>query len=97
MSSTRVVEKIMSATAAEFGQSLGVLLGRAASCDELPLLIPLGSVGVTIRREPLDGVLLGGLLALPRARVTLTFEGVDEADCAAFLRRFDIAFQRGGG
>ena len=50
-----------------------------------------------IRYEPLEGVTLGGLLKLPRARVTISFENVTRKDQAAFVRRFDVAFQRGGG
>jgi hypothetical protein len=39
----------------------------------------------------------GGLLSLPQANITLVFDGADEATRAAFIDRFDIAFQRGGG
>lgn len=39
----------------------------------------------------------GGLLELPQARVTIKFGDVGTAEADAFLRRFDIAFQRGGG
>ena len=92
-----VVSKIMSATAEEFVQSLGVLLGRAVSIDELPICIAVGSGQVEIAREPLQGVRLGGLLELPRARVSLSYSAVPAAKRADFQRRFDLAFQRGGG
>lgn len=91
------VRKIMSATREEFVQSLAVLLGRTVAIDELPLRVALGAGSVVIAREPLPGVRLGGLLELPRAAVTLTFDGVGDEARAAFLRRFDVAFQRGGG
>ena len=52
---------------------------------------------VRIVYEPLEKVTLGGLLALPRARVTLHLEELDEAERRAFLARFDKAFQRGVG
>ncbi len=38
-----------------------------------------------------------GALVLPQTPVTLSFQGYPEAERAAFLRRFDLAFQRGGG
>ncbi|MDH3476644.1 MAG: hypothetical protein OEM59_23445 [Rhodospirillales bacterium] len=47
--------------------------------------------------EPQPPRRLGGLLAVPRARVTITFEGYDPAAEAEFVERFDRAFQRGGG
>lgn len=60
--------------------------------------IGLGQGHVVIRYEPLEGVRLGGLLALPRAKVTLNFTPeVLPAERTAFARRFDISFQRGGG
>lgn len=36
-------------------------------------------------------------LHLPRTPVYLSFQGVDHEQRSSFLRRFDIAFQRGGG
>jgi hypothetical protein len=91
------VRKVMSASDSEFAQSLGVLLGRPMSISELPLQLALGSGHVVISRELLPGVRLGGLLEMPRAAVTLTFQSVDEAARARFIQRFDLAFQRGGG
>jgi len=38
-----------------------------------------------------------GMLTLPVTDVELCFGGFDEASLQAFLRRFDLAFQRGGG
>jgi hypothetical protein len=37
------------------------------------------------------------LMVLPRLAVQFRFEGVADADRAAFLRQFDRATQRGGG
>ncbi len=37
------------------------------------------------------------LVRLPRLQVHFAFEGVDEAARQAFMRRFDLATQRGGG
>ena len=40
---------------------------------------------------------LGGLLQLPRAKVSLKFRDVTPEQREQFLRVFDVAFQRGGG
>ena len=37
------------------------------------------------------------LLELPRLHVVFTFEGVDDAVRHAFMKRFDLYMQRGGG
>lgn len=52
---------------------------------------------LTIELKPLPPRVLGGLLSLERSEVTLSFEGWSEAEQAAFLERFDRAYQRGGG
>jgi hypothetical protein len=36
-------------------------------------------------------------LTLPFARIELSFAGYDGGQIAAFMRRFDLYFQRGGG
>jgi len=38
-----------------------------------------------------------GALRLPVTDVSLRFSGFDEAQLATFLKRFDLAYQRGGG
>ena len=38
-----------------------------------------------------------GSLCLPQTEVELRFVGLDEDARRAFLRRFDLAYQRGGG
>jgi hypothetical protein len=38
-----------------------------------------------------------GSLALPQTRVRVRFEGFSQKEREEFLRRFDLAFQRGGG
>lgn len=95
--SAATVRKIMSASDSEFAQSLSVLLSRPVAIGELPLRLELGGGQVLIERDALPGVRLGGLLEMPRAAVTLTFASVPETLRADFLRRFDLAFQRGGG
>ncbi len=87
----------MSLSATEFEKSLAVFLGRsiAAGTTSADVDLEVGRAGITY--QPVGGVTLGGLLALPRATVRLTFEGVPESVREDFVRRFDIAFQRGGG
>ena len=54
-----------------------------------------GYVDVNYASQP--GVRLGGLLELPRAVVTINFDGVTDAARTRFLHTFEMAFQRGGG
>jgi hypothetical protein len=91
------VVKEMGLTPQDFLRSLEIGLGDSFRVDGQ--LVELGTPedGVTIRFEPLEPRRLSGLIALPRARVTLSFRGYDEARQCAFLERFDRAFQRGGG
>lgn len=90
-------DRLMSISASEFEASIA-LLGAHAQDANLTKIFDVGSGTVRITFEQVESVRLGGLLALPRARVTLVFsENVPAKDRAAFIRRFDIAFQRGGG
>lgn len=92
------VEKTMSLDLAEFLRSLKTLNPDVRLEDgQKEVLIPTGKSGVRIVYEPLENATLGGLLSLPRARVTISFDNPDEAECQKFLARFDKAFQRGGG
>ena len=96
MTEVQPVEKIMSASREEFARCLAVLLGSDVAPD-LPARVAVASGLVVVGYEPLAPARLGGLLDLPRARVTLSFQGVSPAEADEFLRRFDLAFQRGGG
>lgn len=91
------VEKTMALSPAEFANSLATLLGRPVAADGGPVGVSLGRGQVVVSYERMPGVRLGGLLELPRARVVLAFVRVPAADRAAFIARFDVAFQRGGG
>jgi hypothetical protein len=90
-----VIEKTMSASESEFHRGMAVL--DAARAPALTHVLACGGGRVTISYEPRPGVRLGTLLALPRACVRLRFEGADANERSAFLARFDLAFQRGGG
>lgn len=92
------VEKIMALDLTEFHRSLKALAPNVALADaQAEVAIRVSGKTVRIAYEPLEEATLGGLLALPRARVTLFVEDLEESDRQAFLARFDRAFQRGGG
>ena len=92
------VEKIMSLDLSEFHRSLKTLSPDVSPKDgQTEIAVPAGRAGVRIVYEPLEKATLGGLLALPRALVTLHMTELDEAQRRAFLARFDRAFHRGGG
>ncbi len=88
----------MSLDLGEFHRSLKTLApGVPLEDGQTDIVITAESAQIRIVYEPLETATLGGLLALPRARVTLHMDGLDEAQRRAFLARFDRAFQRGGG
>lgn len=89
------VEKTMSASPSEFHRSMAVL--DASLTPALAHTLPCSSGTVTVTYTALPGMTLGSLLALPRARVTVRFDGVPPAAREDFMCRFDLAFQRGGG
>lgn len=92
------VEKLMALTLADFHRSLIVLApAETIGSGQTVLSLPVDRGQVAIEFTPLKNQVLGGLLSLPRASVTLTFDAVDETAQRAFLARFDQAFQRGGG
>jgi hypothetical protein len=94
---TVIVEKTMTLSADEFWKSIAALRDQACGeARELPLPIGCGSGRAEIGFLALPPARLGGL-ALPRAKVTIAFHGVDGDERRRFLGRFDIAFQRGGG
>jgi hypothetical protein len=96
MSAPARVVKLMSLTRQEFVAALANVGGVEAAGDGTWFQnLPDGHV--TIAFEPRPSARLGGLLDLPRASVTLAFETDGEASRRDFMRRFDIAFQRGGG
>ena len=92
------VEKIMSLSLLEFHRSLKTLSpGAPLEEGQRHVILPAEGGEVQINYEPLEKATLGGLLALPRARVTLNLEALKGVERRAFLARFDKAFQRGGG
>ena len=90
------IEKLMSLTPSEFAASAARLANRDIAPGE-SVSEALGTGRVEISCAPSASVRLGGLLELPRAVVTISFHDVSDDDREAFMRRFELAFQRGGG
>ncbi len=94
------VEKLMSCTRAEFETGIARLTGAPARQDAegaYDLSAAAGGRPVTCAFTPQPDAVLGGLVRLPRVRVTLRLAALDPAARADLLARFDRTFQRGGG
>lgn len=91
------VTQLMSLSPGEFQKSILALDAAAVALTNghYRLNVPPGQVEIGYAALP--SVKLGGLLELPRANVTLAFDGLSGHSREAFLKRFEIAFQRGGG
>lgn len=93
---------VMSLSPEEFRATASILsrteLASGSDRVEMPAGDDPNSARVLIAYTPLPPVTLGGLLALPRAEVVLTFDAAVPPDArTAFLDRFLRTFQRGGG
>jgi hypothetical protein len=102
MSTFGTRRKLMSISRAEFAASargLDPAVGLSDEGETCLARFALADGGfASVRCEPrAPRVIGGGLLSLPQADVTLTFEGTHPAAEEAFLKRFEICFQRGGG
>ena len=91
------VVKLMSLSRPEFENSIAALAGADVAIMDGVARIADGAGTIAIAFHALPPKRLGGLLLLPQARVTLDMTGLDEARAVAFLQRFELAFQRGGG
>jgi len=96
MAESIVVEKDMSLSAAEFFRDVPRALppgyrvdGRRVTVVDGPRRAEIAVVEEGERRI--------AALALPRIRVRIELAGFDAAEAAAFMARFDQAYQRGGG
>ena len=89
-------ERVMSISVSEFGASIA-LTGAHSVANDGTVIFDVGKGHAEITFEELPGVRLGGLLQLPRAKVFIKFRDVTPQEREAFLRLFDVAFQRGGG
>ena len=94
---SHTIIKVMSISRAEFVRSLAVLDPAAVWDANAAARVHADGIAAHIQFEALAQRTLGRLLAMPQARVTITIETACARRRAAFLTRFDIAFQRGGG
>lgn len=96
-----IVEKIMSISRREFETGLERLTGappRPSGPDRYDVAVDAGrTLNFSFRFEVLPDAVLGKLVVLPRARVTLDLGQLPPDARAGFLALFDRTFQRGGG
>lgn len=97
VSTIQRVEKVCSLTLREFQLNLRPLTGAPLAGHLTSAKIAIGTGNVTISYEPRSPLRLSGLLTMPVGLVTLVFDTVNDADQLVFVKRFDLAFQRGGG
>ncbi|MGI9229326.1 MAG: hypothetical protein ACR2P9_05650 [Gammaproteobacteria bacterium] len=90
-------EREMAVTHAEFFR----LLARVVDADQIQrhdasvqITTDVGSINITLGPESHRKL---GLLKLPVTPVTLEFQGYSPEEYAAFMRRFTLSFQKGGG
>lgn len=92
------VVKEMALTPADFRRGLAVLLQeRAHSFDGGRASVAEPGRALTIDFLAKEPRVLGKLMVLPRAQVTISFEGYGPDEMRAFLSEFDRVFQRAGG
>jgi hypothetical protein len=91
------IEKIMSIRLVEFEAGLTRLDPAAPSTNVSGTYQIPNTDGASITFEKIEPAVLGGLMRLPRARVTLHVETLDQEARTKFLAFFDQTFQRGGG
>lgn len=91
------VVRPMGLTHEEFLRTLpAAASGMDSRLDATGILLESSTRRVRIRLGPVLERRLGSLV-LPRTEVSLSFEGFSVSEREDFLRRFDLAFQRGGG
>ncbi len=96
---TTTVEKKMTLSAGEFAKSMTAFAGDEVVIHNGSAVVAVNEKGghAAIAYVRLPPRRVGGLLELPQAMVTITLTKVSAAEAEDFLRRFDFAFQRGGG
>jgi len=96
--STDTVTKLMAANPSEFARGIErVTRDMTHSRNGAATVIDLPGGTVAITYTPKEGRRLSPLVVMPDADVLLSFDGVGDADRAAFIAKFDLVFQRGGG
>jgi hypothetical protein len=92
------LEKDLATSRPEFFRNLAVALrGMEHSIDGDHITVGAGAKRIDLTLSPLPHRQLSPLLKLERWKLTLEFTGYSAAEHDAFMARFDLAFQRGGG
>ena len=97
MTGSDPVVRRMSITRREFLRTLPDALGTPefVACGDRFIV---AAYGRTVEIAFIEEVALRiASLTLPFARIELSFDGYDAGQIAAFMRRFDLYFHRGGG
>lgn len=90
-------ERDMGTTVAEWLAALPRAVGEHAfSVTGEQAKVQMGSGLLTICWQPLPPRVIA-LLHMPRLMVVFSFDNVLEAERQAFMKRFDLSTQRGGG
>ena len=90
-------QRDMATTEAEWLMRLPMAMGGQAFTREGACVqVALGSGALQITWHPLPPRVIA-LLRMSRLAVEFTFEGVDADTRRAFMQRFDLTMQRGGG
>jgi hypothetical protein len=91
-------EREYGCTEREWCRWMPAATGGLERLDESPqaMVVRIGTGRLHLRWQVLTPRAIA-LLRLPRLAVTFAFEGVPLEDRLAFLRRFDLHLQRGGG
>ena len=87
----------MSITHREFFRLLPRAVNEAAVSrqgNQVDITTSAGVVRITLARESVRKL---ATLEFPVTEITIEFNGFSVGDQAAFLARFDLAYQRGGG
>ena len=87
----------MGLTHEEFFRELPAALAHrefVAETGRVSVDLDRGSLVMTLGGEQVRQI---AALRLPYTVVEFAFEGVEEAEREAFMRRFDLGFRRGGG
>jgi hypothetical protein len=92
------VTKEMALTAADFRRGLAILFrDRAVAFEGERAVLTEDGRSLSIDFLAQEPRVLGKLMVLPRASITITFTGYGPTEADAFLAEFDRVFQRAGG
>jgi hypothetical protein len=89
-------EREYGCTDVEWRRWMPAATGVATAPGRFCLRVPIAAGTLTLDWQVLSPRVIA-LVRMPRMRVGFSFEGVSADQRAAFMRRFDLHLQRGGG